>query len=126
MVSPDSVYSGHSSSQLLDARFSGCRCYLDYLLIRRTLKHAANSSTEQDGEKRRARHQAADWISPYQCRTHHVIEIGIGEAALQLQPRNNPLNEDAALLKRQAVGCYPDSPQLRICEGHHAGMVLPW
>jgi hypothetical protein len=38
LVSPDSIYSGHSSSQLLDARFGGCRCYLDYLLIRRTLK----------------------------------------------------------------------------------------
>jgi hypothetical protein len=54
LVSPDSIYSGHSSSQLLDARFSGCRCYLDYLLIRRTLKHAANSSTDQGGGKRRA------------------------------------------------------------------------
>jgi hypothetical protein len=54
LVSPDSIYSGHSSSQLLDARFSGCRRYLDYLLIRRTLKHAANSSTDQGGGKRRA------------------------------------------------------------------------
>jgi len=45
-VSPDSIYSGHSSSQLLDARFSGYRCYLDYLLIRRTLKQASNSSTD--------------------------------------------------------------------------------
>jgi hypothetical protein len=44
LVSPDSIYIGHSSSQLLDARFSGCRCYLDYLLIRRTLKHAAAGS----------------------------------------------------------------------------------
>jgi hypothetical protein len=35
-----------------------------------------------------------------QCCTHRVIEIGIGEATMQLQPRNNPLNEDAALLKR--------------------------
>jgi len=49
LVSPDSIYSGHSSSQLLDARFSGCRRYLDYLLIRRTLKHAASSSTDQGG-----------------------------------------------------------------------------
>jgi hypothetical protein len=52
LVSSDSIYSGHSSSQLLDARFSGCRRYLDYLLIRRTLKHAANSSTDQGGGKR--------------------------------------------------------------------------
>jgi hypothetical protein len=39
---------------------------------------------------------------PCQCRTHRVVEIGIGEAALQLQlqPRNDPLNEGAALLKR--------------------------
>jgi hypothetical protein len=41
---------------------------------------------------------------------HRVVEIGIGEAALQLQPRNDPLNEDAALLKRQAVGGCPDGP----------------
>jgi hypothetical protein len=53
LVSPDSIYSGHSSSQLLDARFSGSRCYLDYLLICRTLKHATNSSTDQGGGKRR-------------------------------------------------------------------------
>ena len=39
----------------------------------------------------------------------HHREIGIGEAALQL-PRNDPLNEDAALLKRQAVGGCPDGP----------------
>jgi hypothetical protein len=57
LVSPDSIYSGHSSSQLLDARFSGCRCYLDYLLIRRTLKQASDSSTVQGGGKRRA----VDW-----------------------------------------------------------------
>lgn len=49
LVSQDSIYIAHSSSQLLDARFSGCRCYLDYLLIRRTLKHAANSSAVQVG-----------------------------------------------------------------------------
>jgi hypothetical protein len=35
-----------------------------------------------------------------QCCTHRVIEIGIGEATVQLQARNNPLNEDAALLYR--------------------------
>jgi hypothetical protein len=44
---------------------------------------------------------------PCQCRTHRVVEIGIGEAALQLQPCNDPLNEDAALLKRYAIGGGP-------------------
>ena len=52
LVSPDSIYSGRSSSQLLDARFSGCRCYLDYLLIRRTLKHATNFSADHGGKRR--------------------------------------------------------------------------
>jgi hypothetical protein len=38
----------------LDIRFySGCRRTLDHLLIHRTLKHAANSSTDQGGGKRR-------------------------------------------------------------------------
>jgi hypothetical protein len=54
LVSPDSIYSRHSNSQLLDARFSGCRCYLDYLLIRRTLKRASCSSTDHGGGKRRS------------------------------------------------------------------------
>ena len=44
---------------------------------------------------------------PGQCWTHRVVEIGIGEATMQLQPRNNPLNEDAALLNRYAVGGGP-------------------
>jgi hypothetical protein len=56
---------------------------------------------------------------------HRVIEIGIGEATVQLQPRNNPFNEDAALLKRYAVGGGPDGPKLRIGEGDHVTMVLP-
>jgi hypothetical protein len=39
----------------MDARYSGCRRNLDYLLIRRPLlKHASNSSTDQGGGKRRA------------------------------------------------------------------------
>jgi len=54
-----------------------------------------------------------------------VVEIGIREGALQLQPRNDPLNEDATLLKRCAVGSGPDGPKLRIGEGEHAAMVLP-
>ena len=51
LVYPESIYSGHSSSQLLHGRFSGCRRYLDYLLIRRTVKHAANFSTDQGAGK---------------------------------------------------------------------------
>jgi hypothetical protein len=43
-----------------------------------------------------------------------VVEIGIREGALRLQPRNDPLNEDATLLKRCAVGSGPDGPKLRI------------
>ena len=54
-----------------------------------------------------------------------VVEIGIRKGALQLQPRNDPLNEDATLLKRYAVGSGPDGPKLRIGEGEHAAMVLP-
>jgi hypothetical protein len=54
LVYPENIYSGHSSCQLLDARFSGCRRYLGYLLIRRTLKHESNSSTDHGGGKRRA------------------------------------------------------------------------
>ena len=56
--------------------------------------------------------------------THGVIEIGIGEAALALQPRNYPLKEDAALLDRYAVSRVPDRPKLRIGESDHATMVL--
>jgi hypothetical protein len=62
---------------------------------------------------------------PGQRRAHCVVEIGIGEAALHLQPRNNPLNEDAALLKRHAVSGGPDGPKLRIAEDDHVTMVLP-
>jgi hypothetical protein len=43
---------------------------------------------------------------------------------MELQPRNNPLNEDAALLKLYAVGGGPDGPKLRIGEGDHVTMVL--
>ena len=59
------------------------------------------------------------------CRTHRVFEIGIGEAALQLQTRNDSLNEDAALLRRHAVGGGPDGPKLRVGEGDHVVMVVP-
>jgi hypothetical protein len=62
---------------------------------------------------------------PLQRCTHRIVEISIGEAALQFQPRNNPLNEDAALLKRYAVGGGPDGPKLRIAEDDHVTMVLP-
>jgi hypothetical protein len=61
---------------------------------------------------------------PLQRCTHRVVDIGIGEAALELQPRNNPLKEDAALLKRYAVGGGPDRPKLRIGEREHAAIVF--
>jgi hypothetical protein len=61
---------------------------------------------------------------PGQRCTHRVVEIGIGEAAVELQPRNDTLTEDAALLKRYAVGGGPDSPKLRIGEGEHGGHGL--
>jgi hypothetical protein len=50
-------------------------------------------------------------------------ELGCGPLAAL--PRNNPLNEDAALLKRYAIGGGPDGPKLRIGEGDHVTMVLP-
>ena len=56
--------------------------------------------------------------------THRVVDIGIGEAALEVQPRNNPLKEDAAILNRYAVGGGPDGPKLRIGEPEHAAMVF--
>jgi len=62
---------------------------------------------------------------PGQRCAHRVVEIRVGEAALELQPRNDPLNEDAALLKRYAVCGGPDGPKLRIGEGDHAAMVAP-
>ena len=76
---------------------------------------------DQGGGKRRCAIKPP--IRPARSK-HRVVEIGIGEAAPQLQPRDNPLNEDAALLKRHAVGCGPDRPELRIGEGEHAAMVL--
>ena len=51
--------------------------------------------------------------------------LGANDTTVQLQPRNNPPNEDAALLKRYAVGRGPDGPKLRIGEGDHVTMVLP-
>ena len=61
---------------------------------------------------------------PGQRCAHRVVEIGVGEAAVQLQPRDNPLKEDAALLDRHAHGGGPDGPKLRIGEGEHIAMVL--
>jgi hypothetical protein len=41
-------------------------------------------------------HHAAD------CCTHRVVEIGVGEAAVRLQARDNPLKKEATLLNRYA------------------------
>jgi hypothetical protein len=62
---------------------------------------------------------------PGQRCAHRVVEIGIGEVAVQSQPRDNPLKEDAALLDRYTDGSGPDSAKLRIGEGEHAAMVVP-
>ena len=43
---------------------------------------------------------------------------------MELQPRNDPLNEEAALLSRYVVGGGPDGPKLRIGEGEHVAMVF--
>jgi hypothetical protein len=43
---------------------------------------------------------------PCQCRTHRVVEIGIGEATVQLQPRNNPFNEDAGFVGDGCCGAW--------------------
>ena len=61
---------------------------------------------------------------PGQRCAHRVVEVGIGEAAVQLQARDNALKEDAALLDRHAGGGSPDGPKLRIGEGEHIAMVL--
>jgi hypothetical protein len=89
-----------------------------------TTKHAA---WPLDGPRRR---KAASPLSgrrldqPGQRCAYRLVEIGIGEAAVQLQPRNNPLNEEAALLSRHVVGGGPDGPKLRIAEGEHAVIGL--
>ena len=62
---------------------------------------------------------------PGQCCAHRLVQIGIGEAAVQLQPRNDSLKEDAALLDRHAGGGGPDGPKLRIGEGELVTMVWP-
>jgi len=77
-----------------------------------------NSSTVHGGGKRR-RHQAAE---PCQCCTHRIVKIGVGEAALQLQPRNNPLNETP----RFSNGTRSEAAQTaRGCESVKATMQ-PW
>jgi len=53
MVLPENIDSGRSNSQL-DTRHSGCRRTLDHLLSIHSMKHAAVSSTDQGGGKRRA------------------------------------------------------------------------
>ena len=54
MVWPDNIDSGRSNSQLGD-RSRCCRhCNLVHLLSSHSLKHAAVSSTDQGGGKRRA------------------------------------------------------------------------
>jgi hypothetical protein len=58
-------------------------------------------------------------------RSFNIKNVQEFRAAVELQPRNNPLNEDAALLKRYAVSGGPDGPKLRIGEGDHVTMVLP-
>src|SRR5215469_13733265 len=60
---------------------------------------------------------------PGQCYAHRVVDIGVGEAAVQLQPRDNPLKIDAALLDRHAVGGDPDGPKLRIGQSEHAAVL---
>ena len=52
MVWPDNIDSGHASFQL-DTRYNGCRRTLGHLLSIHSLKHAADSSTDHGGGKRR-------------------------------------------------------------------------
>jgi hypothetical protein len=49
---PDNIDSGHASFQL-DTRYNGCRRTLGHLLSIHSLKHAADSSTDHGGGKRR-------------------------------------------------------------------------
>jgi hypothetical protein len=66
------------------------------------------------------RRQTADWISPVNA----ARTASSTSASVKLQPRNNPLKEDAALLNRYAVGGGPDGPKLRIGEPEHAAIVF--
>jgi hypothetical protein len=66
MVLPENIDSGRSNFQL-DTRHSGCRRTLVYLLSIHSMKHAAVSSTDQGGGKRRAGMKAWLWTvgTPY-------------------------------------------------------------
>jgi hypothetical protein len=61
---------------------------------------------------------------PGQRCVHRIVEIGISEAPVQPQTRDNTVKEDAALLDWHPVGGVPDDPKLRIGQGEHVGMVL--
>jgi hypothetical protein len=61
---------------------------------------------------------------PDQRCVHSVVEIGVGEAAVQPQTRDSTLKEDAALLDWHSVGGVPNDPNLRIGQGEHDEMVL--
>jgi hypothetical protein len=61
---------------------------------------------------------------PGQRCAYRVVEIGVGEAALQLQARDNAVKEYAALLYWQAGGGRPDRSKLRIRQSQHAPIVL--
>jgi hypothetical protein len=50
---------------------------------------------------------------------HRVVEIGVGESAVQPQTRDNTVKEDTALLDRHPVGGAPDDPKLRVGQGEH-------
>ena len=49
---------------------------------------------------------------PGQCAAHRVVEVGVGEAVVQLQSREDALKEDPAPFDRHAVGGGPDGPKL--------------
>jgi hypothetical protein len=56
---------------------------------------------------------------PGQRCVHRVVEIGVGESAVQPQTRDDTVKEDAALLDRHSVGGVRDDPKLRIGQGEH-------
>jgi hypothetical protein len=63
----------------------------------------------QGGEKRLP-DQAADWISPVNAARTASSRSASVKPRCSRQLRNDPLNENAALLKRHAVGGCPEGP----------------
>jgi hypothetical protein len=61
-----------------------------------------------------------------QRRAHDLFKVGCGEAkTTEPQLSNNPVQEGATLLYRQAIRGRPQSLKLRIRKTEHATIVFP-